>query len=498
MTHSTVQEMLRVLKVDEKQMPSRKLDEIWKQCRTQVSGLWGSDIIQYNTNSSGFELSIDDTDNIFEYLRFLRGICPRDVKMLLEKDKKEERHGLATVALSIQKKIWNSDGVFIICESKVLAHNMTYGDYQFSPKRITEYYTSPLYFVSTFNKKPPLLVTEILGKYCDTKQIKIVHLVSIVGGNFNDMFFGDGFTNNSFLKTLSQKYDIFVIDLKRDDQTMKNYLLKRSFRSLFDDDNKTWLIYVRPCFEKMEDIIKGCLNNEPIVSSLSLKVLKADMKKRKINGNDSVSMTPAPSGTPTVYEKLHASTNTLKKLCVSARCELNKCYEELTEIDKLADVLDKSLKDGKIPHVAFTSREELKNQINGEEEVCTPTIMSRPTTPPPTKHKYVPKLLNNDFELCAKKVSENMLRAKSIFVPSIGAEFSASECDPLSVSIINDKTSEAGESIDKTSESGENIDKTSEAGENIDNYGKTESNLDCMSDVYNYETSSEAGDNDGF
>ena len=358
-----LQVTLRSLKYDERKFPRDALDTIWRyfQSPRVPLPLLGSRVSHYSSDVFGFELSIDH--HAYEYLRFLRGIYPRDITKLLG-----NAIGSAEEASIIQKKLWTDDSVSLICENSNFYQNLAYGDNLFSPTRLTDSFISPLYFLCTYNRSAPTVVTDTLKVYDkDVAKKKIIHLTHIAGVIKDyDMFFGDGAVD-CYLNILcrKEKYDICVIDIdkterKSDGLNMEVYLIERNFRTLFHHGKKIWMIYANTNSEQLNKIVSECCRDS-LRKEKSKKSKKS--KKRKF---DRLSKS-------NLDEQLVDKSNDLKKLCIECGKQLNNCITKLSEVNELLEIID--------------------SRYNKH-------LLQPPTIPKESKHISSPLTSSNDDNVC--------------------------------------------------------------------------------------------------
>ena len=287
--------------------PTRKIDKLWIKLRESESiGL----IIKESKETMGehvvnsyYMFSGLSEKNVVDWLLIVHAISPRDIKML-EFDEK--------LTSKIQKNIWSSDGILLICSNEKMAHNIPNPNDKFSSKTSNVKSIPSLRLLVTFSSKLPALIAEVFKSYDeDTKNI--INITDLVGQDF--------LLEKCFMKMVSKlcetnNYRYVVINLHK----ISDSNVMTTFENDFDDFIEgEWLIY-----KHATDNDK--LNSEQMpLSKLTVKVIGGKVKKRKMLDGKT-----EPGDIVTLSREL-------RTFCKKTLVNFNKCINLLRTIQESND-----------------------------------------------------------------------------------------------------------------------------------------------------------------
>lgn len=295
------------LKKEHTTYPTRKLDKLWIEfCESNLI----SPIIKESKETMGEHVvnsyhmfsGLSDK-NVVDWLLIVHAISPRDIKML-EHDEK--------LTPKIQKNMWSSDGILLICSNEKMAHNISNPNDKFSSKTSNVKSISPLRLLVTFTAKLPLLIAEVFKSYDeDTKNI--INITDLVGPDF--------LLDKCFMKMVyklceTNNYRYVVINLHKISHSNVMTTFENDFDDFIEDE---WLIY-----KHATDNDK--LNSERMpLSKLTVKVIGGKVKKRKMLDGKT-----EPGDIVTL-------SNELRTYCKKTLVNFNKCINLLRTIQESND-----------------------------------------------------------------------------------------------------------------------------------------------------------------
>lgn len=302
-----MKEEIDELKKEHTTSPTRKLDKLWIEfCESNLI----SPIIKESKETIGEHVvnsyhmfsGLSDK-NVVDWLLIVHAISPRDIKML-ELDEK--------LTPKIQKNIWSSDGILLICSNEKMAHNISNPNDKFSSKTSNVKSIPSLRLLVTFSSKLPALIAEVFKSYDeDTKNI--INITDLVGPDF--------LLEKCFMKMVyklceTNNYRYVVINLHKISHSNVMATFENDFDEFIEDE---WLIY------------KHATDNDKLISErmplskLTVKVIGGKVKKRKMLDGKT-----EPGDIVTL-------SNELRTYCKKTLVNFNKCINLLRTIQESND-----------------------------------------------------------------------------------------------------------------------------------------------------------------